>query len=132
MQLHAAVRHVELLGVPKYDLDTPTSSRTYDEKGGTAGRDLQRLEMWGHKDVHWSQTPPYSLRVSPATPSQCHSFPPPVRASSTRPTPPSGRSQHGSKPRAPGTEVAARALGRDRRGRRHSDSVSHNTQTHYD
>jgi hypothetical protein len=38
---------------------------------GTAGRDLQ----WGHKDVHWSHTPPYSLRLSPPAPS--HSLAPP-------------------------------------------------------
>jgi hypothetical protein len=57
---------------------------------GTARRDLQRLERWGHKDIHWSHTPPYSLRLSPPTPS--HSLAPP-RASSSRPTP--------SKPRAP-------------------------------
>jgi hypothetical protein len=39
-----------------------------EQKGaGTAGRDLQRLERWGHKDVHWSHTPPSSLRLSPVS-----------------------------------------------------------------
>jgi hypothetical protein len=42
---------------------------------GTAGRDLQRLERWGHEDVHWPHTPPSSLRLSPFAPS--HSLAPP-------------------------------------------------------
>jgi hypothetical protein len=80
---------------------------------GTAGRDLQRLERWGHKDVHRSYTPPlpYSLRLSP--PASSHSLASP-RTSITRPAP--------SKPRAPlglTAEVAARARGRNRHGNRH-------------
>jgi hypothetical protein len=78
--------------------------------GTDVSRDLQRLKRWGHKDVHWSHAPPYSLRLSPPVPS--HS-PSPPRTSRTRPAP--------SKPRAPpglNAEVAARARGRDRRGHR--------------
>jgi hypothetical protein len=59
------------------------------------GRDLQRLERWSHKDVHWSHTPPYLLRLSP--PGRSHSLALP-RTSSTRPAP--------SKPRAAGRHPA--------------------------
>jgi hypothetical protein len=57
---------------------------------GTAARDLQRQEMRGHKDVHWSHTPPYSLLLS--QPARSNSLPPPGPAA--RAQPPASRGHH--------------------------------------